>query len=223
MTRHLIAAALLLVVTAAAAAPTVQYVSDRLELPLRSGQSIQHRILRMLPSGTSLDVLQTSKDTGYSQVRARDGTVGWVLTRFLMQTPSARKRLAAAEQKLAKLEIENARLKKRGITLGSRAGAQARRLVNLEQDKQTLTAEIERIRRVAGSALALDRENKNLKAQTLAQGRELQALQQENGMLKDRGKRDWFLAGAGVLVLGLLLGLILPRLRLRRRGSWNSF
>ncbi len=223
MTRHLIAAALLLVMTAAAAAPTVQYVSDRLELPLRSGQSIQHRILRMLPSGTSLDVLQTSKDTGYSQVRARDGTVGWVLTRFLMQTPSARKRLAAAEQKLAKLEIENARLKKRGITLDSRAGAQTRRLVNLEQDKQTLTAEIERIRRVSGSALALDRENRDLKAQTLAQGRELQALQQENEILKSRGKRDWFLAGAGVLFAGLLLGLILPRLRLRRRGSWNSF
>ncbi|HDK02705.1 MAG TPA: TIGR04211 family SH3 domain-containing protein, partial [Gammaproteobacteria bacterium] len=135
----------------------------------------------------------------------------------------ARERLSAAEQKLAKLEIEDARLKKQGIALGSRAGVQARRLVNLEQDKQALTAEIERIRRVAGSALALDRKNKNLKARTLAQGRELQALQQENEILKDRGKRDWFLAGAGVLVIGLLLGLILPRLRLRRRGSWNSF
>lgn len=223
MRNLLIAAALLSVMTAAAAAPTVQYISDRLELPLRSGQSVQHRILRMLPSGTSVDVLQPSKDTGYSRVRTRDGTVGWVLTRFLMQTPSARERLAAAEQKLAKLEIEDARLKKRGIALGSRAGVQARRLVNLEQDKQTLTAEIERIRRVAGSALALDRENKDLKARTLAQGRELQALQQENEILKDRGKRDWFLAGAGVLMIGLLLGLILPRLRLRRRGSWNSF
>ncbi len=223
MTRHLIATALLLVMTAAAAAPTVQYISDRLELPLRSGQSVQHRILRMLPSGTSLDVLQTSKDTGYSQVRARDGTVGWVLTRFLMQTPSARERLAAAEQKIAKREIENARLKKRGIALGSRAGAQARRLAKLKQDQQTLTAEIERIRRTAGSALALERENKDLKAQTLAQGRELQALHQENETIKDRSKRDWFLAGAGVLVIGLLLGLILPRLRLRRRGSWDSF
>ncbi|HEB81031.1 MAG TPA: TIGR04211 family SH3 domain-containing protein, partial [Chromatiales bacterium] len=155
--------------------------------------------------------------------RARDGTVGWVLTRFLMQTPSARERLAAAEQKIAKREIENARLKKRGIALGSRAGAQARRLAKLKQDQQTLTAEIERIRRTAGSALALERENKDLKAQTLAQGRELQALHQENETIKDRSKRDWFLAGAGVLVIGLLLGLILPRLRLRRRGSWDSF
>ena len=223
MTRHLIATALLLVMTAVAAAPTVQYISDRLELPLRSGQSLQHRILRMLPSGTSLEVLRTSKDTGYSQVRTQNGTVGWVPTRFLMQTPSARKRLTAAEQKIAKLEIENARLKERGIAIGSKAGAQARRLAKLDQDKQTLTAGIERIRRVARSALALDRENKDLKTQTLAQGRELQALHQENEMLKDRGKRDWFLAGAGVLFTGLLLGLILPRLRLRRRGSWDSF
>ncbi len=222
MTRALIAA-MLLFTAAAVAAPTQQYISDRLELPLRSGQSVQHRILRMLPSGTPVQVLQTSKDSGYSQVRAPDGTVGWVLTRFLMDAPSARAQLAAAKQQVARLTLENAKLKKQVAALGAKTGAQGTQLAKLEQDKQNLTAEVDRIRRAAGSALALDHENRDLKAQTLAQGRELQALRQENEMLKDRSKRDWFLAGALVLFAGMLLGLILPRLRLRRRGGWDSF
>lgn len=226
MTRYLIPLSLLLfaaTAVAAPSAPTKQYISDRLELPMRSGESVQHRILRMLPSGTPVQVLQSSKDTGYSEIRTQDGTEGWVLTRFLMQTPSARVRLAAAEQKVAKLELANADLKKQSAQLGAQAATQAKQLSQLQQDKQSLTAEVQRIRRVSGSALALDSENRQLKAQTLAQGRELQALRQENEVLKDRGKRDWFLAGAAVLFVGMLLGLILPRLRLHRRGSWDSF
>ncbi|HQU14843.1 MAG: hypothetical protein B7Z66_03570 [Chromatiales bacterium 21-64-14] len=214
---------LLLFSSAVLAAQTVQYISDHLELPMRSGQSTQNRILRMVPSGTPVDVLQTSTSTGYSQIRTRDGTQGWVLTRFLMQTPSARDQLTAAEQKLAKLEIENAQIKKQAADLGGKAGTQGRKLAQLEQDKQDLAAELNHIKQTAANALAIDSENRDLKARSLTQARELQALRQEADLLKDRSQRDWFLAGAGVLGGGILLGLILPRVRLRRKGGWNAF
>ena len=40
-----------------------RYVSDELQITLRSGQSTQHQILRMIPSGTPLEVLETNEDT----------------------------------------------------------------------------------------------------------------------------------------------------------------
>ena len=52
--------------------------------------------------------------------------------------------------------------------------------------------------------------------------RELQIVQQENQSLADRSNRDWFLLGAGVLVSGVLVGLILPRLRVQRRSRWGE-
>ena len=83
------------------------YVSDRLEVQMRSGKSIQHRILRMLPSGEKLTLLSSNSENGYSKVRAADGKVGFVLTRQLMDVPSARDRLTKAEQRLKELQEEN--------------------------------------------------------------------------------------------------------------------
>ncbi|MFA5685710.1 MAG: TIGR04211 family SH3 domain-containing protein, partial [Lysobacteraceae bacterium] len=105
MTRKLLLAVLLIL--AATAQAETRYASDELEIALRSGTSTQHRILRMIPSGTALQVLQHDEASGYTKVRAPSGTEGWVLTRLLMTTPSARDRLAVAEKKLAELELQS--------------------------------------------------------------------------------------------------------------------
>jgi len=40
--------------------------------------------------------------------------------------------------------------------------------------------------------------------------------------LKDRSEREWFVRGAGVVIVGILIGLIVPRLKLRKKSSWDS-
>jgi SH3 domain protein len=48
-------------------------------------------------------------------------------------------------------------------------------------------------------------------------------LQQANRELANQSTQRWFLIGAGVVCGGILIGLILPRLRLRRRkDTWGS-
>lgn len=58
-------------------------------------------------------------------------------------------------------------------------------------------------------------------------GRRLSESNEEGDLLKieidqvrSGSSRDWFFAGAGVLLAGILVGLIAPRLRRRRRSSW---
>ena len=85
-------------------AETVRYVTDKLEIPLRSGQGTQFGIRKMLPSGAKLEVLEIDP-AGYSKVRTAKGTDGWVLTRYLNNVGSARDRLAASEQKVVNLEL----------------------------------------------------------------------------------------------------------------------
>ena len=177
------------------------YVSDQLEIQLRSGASLQHRILRMLPSGTALEVLEVDQAEGWSRVRAPSGVEGWVLSRFLMPTPSARDRLTAAEQRMARLEQENRQLNTTIRELRGEKETVAKERSELDQSSRQLAQELEEIRRTASSALAL---------------------QQENARLQDRTARDWFMVGAGVVVLGIILGLVIPRIRFRRKSSWGE-
>ena len=90
----------LLLATNVAAAQT-RYVTDIFEITLRSGKSTQNEIVRMLPSGTALEVIETDAKSGYTRVRTPSGKDGWVLSRYLMDLPSARARLSGAETKLA--------------------------------------------------------------------------------------------------------------------------
>ena len=198
------------------------YVSDQLEIQLRSGATNQHRILRMLPSGTPLEVLEVDQAEGWTRVRAPSGVDGWVLSRFLMPERSARDRLAAAEQRMARLEQENRQLTASLRELRGEKESVEKARGELDQNSRQLAQELEEIRRTASSALAIDAENKELKSRIVGAEREIQVLQQENARLQDRTSRDWFMVGAGVVVLGIIIGLVIPRLRFRRKSSWGE-
>src|SRR4029453_15472126 len=74
--------------------PETLYVSDQFEVPPRTGMTTEHAILRMLPSGTAVEMLETNKEQGYTRVRTASGVEGYMLSRYLMPGPAARDQLA---------------------------------------------------------------------------------------------------------------------------------
>ena len=199
------------------------YVSDTLEITMRSGKGTSYGITRMLRSGTQVEVLEVDKKSGYTQVRTKTGKTGWVLSRFLMKTPAARDRLAAAEKQLAELELENRKIETAMTALKDEKAKLSKNLGSLDTESRKVSQELAEIRRTASSALAIDSENKELKGRVVALERQLQTVQQENEGLKDRTARDWFMVGAAVVLLGIIVGLIIPRIRWRKKSSWDTF
>ena len=199
------------------------YVSDTLEITMRSGKGTNFGIVRMLRSGTSVTVLEVDKKTGYSQVRTKSGKVGWVLSRFLMKGKAARDRLAAAEKELAELELENSKTETSMAALTQEKAVLQTQLSKLDGESRSVSQELTEIKRTASSALAIDTENKDLKSRLVSLERQLQTVQQENEGLKDRTARDWFMVGAAVVLLGIIVGLIIPRIRFRKKSSWDTF
>jgi SH3 domain protein len=53
--------------------------------------------------------------------------------------------------------------------------------------------------------------------------RHIYELESENRKLSARSDREWFIVGAAVVTFGILLGLIIPRLRLQKKSSWGDF
>jgi len=212
----------LLILSGTAVAET-RYVSDTLEITMRSGKGTSFGITRMLRSGTPVEVLNVDKKSGYTQVRTNSGKEGWVLSRFLMKGQAARERLATAEKNLAELELENRKLTTAMATLKEEKGTLESNLSTLEGESRGVSQELAEIRRTASSALTIDSENKNMKGRIVSLERQLQTVQQENETLKDRTARDWFMVGAAVVLLGIIVGLIIPKIRFRKKSSWDTF
>jgi len=214
--------AMLLVLAGSVQAET-RYVSDSLEITMRSGKGNGYSISRMLSSGTPVEVLEVDKDAGYTRVRTRSGKEGWVLSRYLMKTEAARDRLASAEKNLAEIELEKRKLETAMAALSEEKNALAKNLEALNAQNRKVSQELAEIKRTASSALAIDSENKDLKSRFVSLERDMQTLQQENEGLRDRTHRDWFMVGAGVVLFGIMVGLVIPRIRWRKKSSWDTF
>jgi SH3 domain protein len=70
--------------------------------------------------------------------------------------------------------------------------------------------------------LNIDKQNSALRQRVTTLEGENDQLSILNEELSNRRTLEWFMAGGGVLFVGLLLGLILPRIRWRRRSSWGD-
>jgi SH3 domain protein len=213
---------LLLLLPGLLAAET-RYVTDIAKITLRTGESTSHRIIRMLSSGTSLKVLSDNKKTGYSKVRTDNGQVGYILTNKLMKKNSARSQLSALQQELNDLKATPGEQTKTLTDLQQQHSDLRAAHQELQSIKQKQEQELQSIQRTASNAIRISNERNELRQQVASLTRAVADLRQENQDLSNEATRDWFLIGAGVIIAGILIGLILPHLRFqRRRNSWGS-
>ena len=204
-----------------AVAQTTRYVSDELEITMRSGQGVKFSIKKLLKSGARLDVLETDPN-GFSRVKTAEGVEGWVLTRYLSNSPSPREQLESSQQRVANLELEITKYKDEIATLSNQNSDVDTQNLSLKERSQRLSKELDDLRRTASSAVAIENENRQLKEKLQELDHHNQSLVIENNALRDNSTRSWFLIGAAVLFGGIILGLILPRLRILKKDSWGS-
>ncbi len=199
------------------------YVSDELKVPMRSGASNGHRIIKFVSSGTALTVLDTSEDGKFTEVELRDGKTGWLATDDMMDIPSGRDRLAAAKEKFAKSGQQIKDLKSSIAELK----AEVRELKNekgtLQSERTNLSNSLEDLKITAANPLSLSKKNKQLKKE-LEKVRENEAmLEKDNQQLRSNVMQEWFIIGGGVSIGSLILGLIITRINWRRKkDSWGD-
>ncbi|MDJ0813725.1 MAG: TIGR04211 family SH3 domain-containing protein [Woeseiaceae bacterium] len=222
-TIRILAIFLLFISSSAIAQSQSAWVSDQFEVMLRTGPSTNNAIERMLPSGTSLEVIEADAETGYSRVRTAAGTEGWVLTRYLMNEPSAREQLASLTNRLSSATAEGSSLESQLAAVNSEYDAAGRRITELEREKAGLEEELAEIKRTAANVLAINNQNKELRDQLASAEIEAATLEQQNRELTSQTTRYWFMTGALVLLVGMILGIWLPRIRWQRRSRYDRF
>jgi SH3 domain protein len=200
-----------------------RYVTDQYDFNLRSGESTRYKILRTLPSGTPLEVLGVNTDSGYAKVRTSDGLTGYMLVRYLQEEPGARGQLEAMQQRLTELQQTPDKLAARLGELQREHEALKQKNAALISEKEQVERALAEIRHASANVMRITQERKQLQDQVATLVMQVDGLEQRNLELTNRNKQDWFLIGAGVVVAGILIGLILPNLRMkRRRSTWGS-
>ena len=211
----------LLAVVKTLAAPA--WVSDNFEIMLRSGPSSSNAIQLMITSGTQLDVLERDEEAGYSRVRTGGGTEGWVLSRYLMSEPPAREQLETLTSQLTSANAQGTSMSSQLEAIKGEYDSANRQIRMLETERDKLESELAEIRRTAANVLSIDGQNKVLQQQLTDVEIKVSILEQENQELSSQQTRYWFLSGALVLLVGIIAGLWLPRVRWQRQSRYDSF
>jgi SH3 domain protein len=184
------------------------YITDRIELNLRSGTGLEFRPLAMVKTGDRVEVLEGDKN--WSKVRLTNGTIGWINTCFLVD------QVKAAGLPDSKTQEELRSLKDANQTLIREKGF-------LIQEKNRLLKEVEEVKDQR-SILNPEKQPRNspelneLKAKNEQLDKEITLYKKQIAQFNQNEKRginedriQWFLIGSVVLAVGLLLGWLLSR------------
>jgi SH3 domain protein len=214
---------LLLVINTPVYAETI-YVTEKLKLDMRRGPSIRHKIVKMLPSGTPLTVLERNPAPGYALVRTDKGVEGYILSRFTQRTPAARQLMEQVKQELEQSKIEIKRLNEGLLAQQADNNLNSSDNNALTEERNKLTRELQELKKTASSAIQLKQERDQLQERVVNIERKNQQLEREKQTLEDTSNQDWFLNGGIIAFFGIFFGLIIPKLSWqRRRGGWDSF
>jgi SH3 domain protein len=195
------------------------YVTDSLRITLRTGPSVDNKIIGILESGEVLEVLNTQDEWSFIRL-SQEGEVekeGWVMTRYLM---SREPWVVQAETS----REENKRLRERMAILESRLGEAIRKEQALSeegeqkaQDLKAIKEEYEALKEGAEGYLRLQATYKATQSELERARKEVQRLEDEIEGLRSSQMNRWFATGALVLLCGLLIGLMIGRQQRRRR------
>ena len=201
---------------------TTAYISDSFEITLRTGPSIENKIIAMPSSGQPLEVLDAQGDWTHVRMHKADGDTveGWVLTRYLstrlpwkVQAEALSAENASLREKLAYAE--------KGLKEAT-AGEQdlAAELKERTEALENLRAEYDSLRRRAADYLKLEAAYEANRSKLETGEADVQRLTEEIKQLRSSKRNRWFLTGALVLLSGLIIGLVIGRQQRRRRSSY---
>jgi SH3 domain protein len=197
------------------------YVSDTFEIVVRSQKEVGRNIVKILPTGTSVEVLET--DESWATIQLPDDRTGYVLKRYLIarlphkvvaeriraEAEELRAQLQTAEQQLNALRDEHQ-------TVQQASADQQGELSKISQQYEAL-------RKDAAQYLQLKADYNVLQDKYSAERQQFTTLRSDYEALKKSRNVMWFLSGGGVILAGWIIGMITERLRGRRRQSGHAY
>ena len=195
-------------------AEELRFVRPSVEVPVRRGQGTDYKIVRLVKDGDQVELLE--EDDAWARIRIKSGVEGWMPKRFLStEAPPVklvqmlRTENDQLKQKNEALTEQLTALKELQANTGGELSACIAERDSIEGQYKILQADTADVVAIKNKMTATRQEIENMRT-TLA------AVQQQNNELKRKTSVTWFLAGAGVLFFGWIIGVFSGRSRKKR-------
>jgi len=192
------------------------YVSEIIEVTLRTGPGIDHKVIAMVHSGQEVEILESGVE--WTHVRLLPGEKeGYVLTRFLSDKKPNELILRELNQRYQALQSKTESLRENYNNKIEENKKLLTELVNKEEFLAKLTKSYETLRQDSAEFLNL-KENHQQTSDRLTELTE-KSDRYEKALTKLQRDRifRWVLTGAGILLVGFLIGM--SSRRQKRRSS----
>ncbi len=196
------------------------YVTDSIKITLRRSPSTKSNILEMLPTGTKLYRLQSNQN--WIKVRTPQGNEGWVLKRYTMTSKPQERLVEELRNQIQKLKREKgenasdfARIKNQNKSLRKDLNSTRHQLRVLQQKYKDLKSN-------AQDTLALRQNLQDTLNELDISKSRLNKLNSKYKELRSQESLQWFLYGAGIVIISLILGFFFGRLH-RKKSSRYYF
>lgn len=195
-----------------------RYVRDWIAVPLLGSPAQDGKPLHNgLVTGTALTLLEPQESNGFSHVRTRDGSEGWIATRYLTAEPVARVQLDKANAELEELR----KLKTQLADLPADARSAAQQLIEARAQNAELRKALDDAQKSPSEAAALSADNTRLNGENDSLRQQLADRDTELRLLRDDNGQKQFRDGALAVVAGMLVVLAVRRLWPKKRSEWS--
>ncbi|MFO7962904.1 MAG: TIGR04211 family SH3 domain-containing protein [Desulfobacterales bacterium] len=196
----------------------LRYVKEVMSITMRTGAGIKHKIITMLESGEQVNVLE--KGDGWTRIRTGDGREGWVLARYLTTDKPVRPVLDALNREHEKLLKKFERVSAENTALKQEVQALRDELAEKDASFKAVDTEYQTLKSESTDFITVKSDYESAQKE-LAKIRE-RSQQLEAGMIKLQNSQliKGISIGAGILILGILIGLKFKRQR--RKSSLLS-
>ncbi len=192
------------------------YVSDQIEIPIRTEKSIDAPILRMAFSGEKLALLE-STESGWTKIRLSNNHVGWINSRFVINELPAREQLEklSNQYNIQQIEYNKQTQAFKSLQKSLKESQEIKNTLAIEKAK--IESRIKHIEKTYEDALKIEHSNQTLQQKILQLKNEMQILKKSNTYEQDRNARNWFVVGGLVLLIGVIFGVLTGRKYKRKR------
>ena len=198
------------------------YVTDSFEVTFRSGPSSENKIISILRSGDSLEVLEPGETWTHVRLHKKNDVKvdGWVLNRYLIARQPWKKIAASLSQEKAQLKQKLSEIEAKWSESSQNEKLIAKKFNESATTLNKLKKRYESLKEGSADYLNLKAEYEKTRARLEDTEKKFGTLTIEANELRSSHGYKWFGMGALVLFSGLIIGLIFGRQQKRRKSSY---
>lgn len=202
---------------AIAQADESRYITDKLFVTLRDDMREDAKTVGSpISSGTQIKFIKEDSSSGYTLVELRNGTQGWLRTRYLVKEPTAAIKLAELEKRF------NETTDKSDVDRLKELDSLREQNRKLTEQNQMVQRQLDDIRQASANVVKITDQNRELIEKNQILQSKVDQLEAVKEKYKDDSSMVMFMYGGFLVIITLLVKALLEYLQRKRSySSWG--